>query len=243
MASRLKILLLQARETNDPAKVEEVESFSRQAEIPIEWLTPHNLLDGPPSRDVVQQFDTVFIGGSGEYYVSKGHLPHQDVFYGELREWIATGVPLFASCFGFQCLVEALGGSIVFDPESMEVGTYEVELTTEGREDELLGTLPQRFPAQMGHKDRAARLPEGIPNLASSVLSPIQSFRVPGAPVWATQFHPELDWETNKGRFLRYAEGYAAHMSSEEFQQVLDAYQPSPDSNRLLVRFLRLVFG
>lgn len=242
MSSKLKILLLQAREEDDPARAEEVESFARRAGLPVDNLVPHSLLEGPPRRDVVRRFDAIFIGGSGEYYISHADLPQQDFLFGELREWIAVETPLFASCFGFQCLVEALGGSIIFDPEAMEVGSYELSLTDEGRDDELLGSLPATFIAQMGHKDRAERLPEGLRNLASSASSPIQAFRVPGTPVWATQFHPELDWRTNKGRFLRYAEGYAAHMSPEEFQGTIQSYRPSPESNRLLLRFLRLVF-
>lgn len=243
MASQLKILLLQARKDDDPARIEEVESFAHLAELPVDSLTPHSLLNGPPDRDVARRYDAIFIGGSGEYYVSNRDLPHQDLLFGELREWVALKRPLFASCFGFQCLVEALGGSIVYDPEVMEVGTHELELTEEGRQDELIGTLPSRFRAQMGHKDRAERLPEGIPNLASSRQSPFQAFRIPGAPIWATQFHPELDWQTNKGRLLRYAEGYSSHMAPDEFQATLRSFRPSPESNRLLVRFLRLVFG
>lgn len=243
MPARLRVLLLQARAIDDPARLEEVESFARRAELPMEAFTPHNLLDGPPARSVSVNFDAIFIGGSGEYYVSNRDLPHQELFFGELREWVALKRPLFASCFGFQCLVEALGGAIVYDPEVMEVGTHELELTEAGKQDELIGTLPPRFGAQMGHKDRAERLPEGIPNLASSPQSPFQAFRIPGAPIWATQFHPELDWQTNKGRLLRYAEGYSSHMAPDEFQATLRAFRPSPESNRLLVRFLRLVFG
>lgn len=242
MPSELRILLLQARKEDDPARVEEVESFARHAELSVDQLVPHSLLEGPPRRDAVRRYDAIFIGGSGEYYVSHADLPHQDFFFGELREWIALEKPLFASCFGFQCLVDALGGAIIFDPEAIEVGSYELRLTKAGRDDELIGTLPPSFTAQMGHKDRAERLPDGIPNLVSSALSPMQAFRIPGTPVWATQFHPELDWQTNKGRFLRYAEGYAAHMTPDEFQGTLRTYRPSPESNRLLVRFLRLVF-
>lgn len=243
MRAQFRVLLLQARATDDPARQEEVESFARHAELPIEAFTPHNLLDGPPARGAASGFDAIFIGGSGEYCVSNRDLPHQDLFLGELREWVALKRPLFASCFGFQCLVEALGGSIVYDPLMMEVGSYELELTDAGEQDQLLGTLPPRFTAQMGHKDRAERLPDGVVNLASSRQSPIQAFHIPETPIWATQFHPELDWQTNKGRFLRYAEGYSSHMAPDEFQTTLQTFRPSPESNRLLARFLRLVFG
>ena len=241
--SSLKILLLQAREHDDPARIEEVQSFAIRAEVPADCITPHNLLDGPPDRGAVDRFDLIFIGGSGHYYVSRGDLPRQDVFFGELREWVADKKPIFASCFGFQCLVEALGGSIVYDPKSMEVGTHELTLTDSGQKDELFCSLPARFFAQLGHKDRATSLPKGIVNLASSELSPLQAFRIDDTPIWATQFHPELDWETNRDRFIRYLDGYAAHMSEVEQQELLEAYHDSPESNQLLVQYLRLVFS
>ncbi len=239
----LRILLLQARAEDDPARIEEVDSFARHAGVPGENIAAHNLLHGPPGRNEVDRFDVVFIGGSGEYYVSRGDLPQQDLFFGELREWVADSKPIFASCFGFQCLVEALGGSIIFDPDSMEVGTHDVDLTEAGKQDELFSILPDCFPAQFGHKDRADRLPVGIENLAATQLSPFQAFRVPDTPIWATQFHPELDGATNKGRFIRYLEGYAAHMSNDEQQELFDSYRDSTESNQLLPRYLSLVFG
>ncbi len=243
MNAKLKILLLQARAADDPARLEEIDSFAQHAQVPAEAISAHNLLDGPPNRSLVDRFDLIFIGGSGEYYVSHQDLPQQDLFFGELREWVAVKKPIFASCFGFQCLVEALGGSIIFDPDSMEVGTCELALTEAGGKDELFQALPARFLAQLGHKDRADRLPAGMLNLASSPLSPLQAFRVQDAPIWATQFHPELDWRSNRDRFIRYLDGYAAHMSESEQQELLDGYHDSPESNQLLVRYLHLVFG
>ena len=75
-------------------------------------------------------------------------------------------------------LVRALDGEVIHDPDNTEVGTYELTLTAEGRADELFGGLPDRFLAQMGHKERAFRYPAGIPNLASSERSPLQALPV-----------------------------------------------------------------
>jgi GMP synthase (glutamine-hydrolysing) len=239
----LRILLLQARDEDDPMKEEEVLSFAEKSGLTPEQFDQHDLVSGPPKLSRVLDYDAMMVGGSGDYFVSKRNLPAFDELLGVLAEVVAAGHPTFASCFGFQLLTAALGGEIVHDAPAMEVGTYALRLTEAGRKDPLLGSLPPRFMAQLGRKDRASRLPEGLVNLASSELCPHQAFRVPGQPVWATQFHPELDARTNKDRFMRYLDGYAMHMTPEEKRIALDRYRESPEASRLLPGFLRLVFG
>ena len=241
MRNLAKILLLQARGPGDPAKAEEVRSFAAHCGVETSQITPWDLLEGPPSMAEIHMHDTLMVGGAGEYYVSKGDLPYFPQLLERLRDVVDAGFPTFASCFGFQCLVVALGGEIVHDAENMEVGTYEVTLTDEGAEDELFGTLPRTFPAQLGRKDRAADRWDGVLGLARSRSCPVQALRIPGKPVWASQFHPELDRESNQGRFERYVEGYAALMSPEELEATLESFRDSPEANDLLRRFLELV--
>lgn len=238
----LRFLLLQARENDDPMLVRERGSFAEHLEIGEERIVPLNVLDGPVSAADLGRADALLIGGSGDYYVSKDHLPHAESVYDLLREVAERGHPTFASCFGFQLMVRALGGEVVHDPETTEVGTLDLELTSDGRGDELLGQLPERFPAQLGRKDRALTMPPGVPNLAASALNPHQALRLPGRPVWATQFHPELTGDENRARFERYLASYAANMTAEEREAALDRFQPSPEANTLLRRFVRLVF-
>ena len=243
MTTAPSALLLQARHAGDPARTEEVESFARRSELPLESFVSHDLLEGPPSLGHARSFDCVMMGGSGDFYVSKGDLHGLDESLAFLAEVSDSGPPMFASCFGFQCLVAARGGVIEHDPGSTEVGTYEVSLTAEGKGDPLFGQLPERFWAQLGRKDRATKLPGGVPNLASSDLCGMQALRVPGRPVWASQFHPELDGETNRNRFLQYLAGYSDHMSDEEREEALGRFRGSPQTEGLLGRFVKLVFG
>ena len=208
-----------------------------------EQFHQHDLLTGPPELRRVLEHDAMMVGGSGDYYVSKRNLHAFDELLEVLAEVTAAGHPTFASCFGFQLLTVALGGEIVHDPASTEVGTYEMSLTEAGEKDALLGALPPRFAAQLGRKDRAARLPDGVRNLVASKRNPHQAFRVPGQPIWATQFHPELDARTNRDRFVRYLDGYSTHMTPEERRVALERFYESPETARLLPAFLRLVFG
>ena len=236
-------MLLQARNLEDPVREEERQSFASKTGLPLESIVPHDLLFGPPSLRQVKQFDAVMVGGSGDYYVSKRSLPEFDAQLELLTGVAATGFPMFASCFGFQMLVQALGGAIVHDPVNVEVGTYDLQLTPAGKEDPLMSRLPSVFAAQLGRKDRADRLPHGVLHLASSQRSQYQSFRIPGQPIWATQFHPELDLETNRLRFERYLKGYATHMSNQEREEARQRFRPSPETELLLPAFLDLVFG
>ncbi|MDF1562428.1 MAG: type 1 glutamine amidotransferase [Deltaproteobacteria bacterium] len=239
----LKILLLQARRADDPMREQEVGCFVAQSGIPREGYTPWNLTEGPPTLAEVRRHDAVMVGGSGDFYVSKRDLPHFEPLLELLREIVQARHPTFASCFGYQCLVEALGGKIIHDPDNLEVGTFECTLTEAGRADPLLSTLPGRFQAQMGHKDRAQVGPPGTANLASSERSPNQAFRIPDAPIWATQFHPELSGDANLARYKHYLNGYAGHLTQSEVQATFERFRPSPEASHLLKDFVDLVFG
>ena len=236
-----RILLLQARHADDPAKAEERASFAARARLPLDAFISHDLLLGPPTLDDLHGYDALMIGGAGEFDVSKRNLPFFQDTLDFLVAVVDEGFPTFASCFGFQLMVEALGGKIIPDPERTEVGTFEIMLTDAGREDELFRCLPRKFDAQLGHKERAAYLPSGAVNLATSELCPYQALRIPGKPIWATQFHPELSLEDNRARFLRYMRVYAGVLSEEELEATLRGFRPSPHTHQLIPRFLELI--
>lgn len=238
----LRVLLLQARAAGDPVAGSERRAFATASGLPVERVHTHDLLEGPPSLAEIRRHDVLMVGGSGDYYVSKRNLPGMEATLDRIREVVETGHPMFASCFGFQLLVEALGGRVIHDPEAVEVGTFEVTLTEAGAGDPLFGDLPRSFNAQMGRKDRAEHLPDEVVHLASSERCRYHALRIPGAPIWSTQFHPELDRERNRMRFERYIDGYAPLMSEEERRRALERFTESPETDRLLRRFLRVVF-
>lgn len=239
----IKILLLQARHTDDAARLEERASFATMAGVDEAQVIPYDLLTGTPTLAEVRQYEALMVGGSGDYYVSRGNLPNFQGVLDLLGEVTAVSHPTFASCFGFQLMVKALGGDIVYDAEHTEVGTYELRLTADGRTDDLFGYLPDTFRAQLGRKDRAAYLPGGVLHLAASENAPFQALRLPGQPIWATQFHPELTKATNLARFRRYMAGYAAILDPAAVQKTIDRFEESPEANQLIGRFVKLVFG
>jgi GMP synthase (glutamine-hydrolysing) len=100
-----------------------------------------------------------------------------------------AGVPVFGACLGAQLLADALGGRAYRGAEP-EVGVLEVELTEDGRADQMMGRLPAAFPTLQWHSD-TFELPPGAVRLASSSAYPNQAFRW-GPSTYAVQFHLEV---------------------------------------------------
>lgn len=217
--------------------------FVNHTRLGSDQIDTHNLVNGPPQASVWRGYDGLLVGGAGEYYVSKRNLPQFDDTLDFFGEVVAASHPMFASCFGYQCLVLTLGGDIIHDPDNTEVGTYPLSLTEAAHDEPLFATLPDHFWAQEGHKDRAIRHPDGLENYAASERCPLQALRVPQKPIWATQFHPELSHESNLHRFRFYQAVYAQSMSLQERQASLERFRESPETTELLPLFLKLVFG
>jgi GMP synthase (glutamine-hydrolysing) len=235
----LKFLLLQARDPGDPMAAHEHACFAKALGVPAAAIRCHDLLAGVPDEGALSLCDLLLVGGSGDYSVLNGHAWVRGFIDFLSRVVVGERFPTFASCFGFQGLVLAGGGAIVKDEPHGEVGTYDVFVTDAGAADPLLGALAPSFKAQLGHTDRADRLPAGVIHLAHSALSPYQAFRVAGTPVIATQFHPELDREANTLRYMRYLANYRAKgISSDADDPVLRRLAESPQATALLPRWV-----
>lgn len=237
-------LLLQSRDATDPVLGLEVEGFASALGVGADELAVVDLLARAPSRAEVAGARGVLLGGSGDYSVLDPY-PWIARAVGALRDVVLpSGTPTFASCFGFQLLVLTLRGEMVRDPANREVGSVEVEGTPEAREDALFAPLPATYVVQAGHADRAVSAPPGTQALAFSAVCPVQALRVVGRPVWATQFHPEIDERSFARRWLAYAEKYppadlppGVALRDAPF---LRALRPSPHATALLRRFAAL---
>jgi GMP synthase (glutamine-hydrolysing) len=239
----LTFALLQARNPDDPARNDEWRSFVARLEVRPEQVRQVDILGRRLDDSVLAGVDVLLSGGSGEYGVLDDD-PRIRRLSDFLVEVTAGDFPTFASCFGFQSLALGLGGEVIEDEDHAEVGSYDLELTAAGRQDPLFRELPDPFTAQMGHKDRVSRLPEGVEPLARTPLCPIQAFRLPGKPVYATQFHCELSYLENKERFRGYMSTYGALFGEDEALRKLYSHRPGPEANGLLKGFVeRFVLG
>ena len=235
--SELRLLLLQARNPNDRVRDEERDAFAARLGVDSHQIQQVDILNEPLERIDIDAHDAIFVGGAGEYGVVDPIPPVANMI-DFLANAAEGGSPIFASCFGFQALVVGFGGEVVEDQSNAEVGTYSLTLEPAGHDDPVFGHLPERFNAQLGHKDRATRLPTNMVNFAKSAACPFQAIHIPGSRVYATQFHPELTWTDNRQRFLRYMEQYGRLFGEEEAQARLDSHTPGPEANELLHRFV-----
>ena len=235
---RVRVRLIQIRER--PAVIaEEQASFRARTRLGADRFAVTDALREPLSPALLDDVDAVMIGGAGAYSVVDTFDWTQGLV-DVCQACADRDVPLFGSCWGHQFVARAFGGEVVNDPSRAEMGTHEVELTGEGQADPLFSTLPTRFAAQMGHHDRVAVLPPDAVELAVNDRAPYQAFRLDGAPIYGTQFHSELDAETERGRLVAYRDHYPEMADDDVFAATLDALRPSPEADDLLRRFLML---
>ncbi len=237
----MKILLLQARDANDPMLRHELECFAERCELDVDRFDTLNMAaEEWRSDDLLEHVNAVMVGGSGDYSLVDGGFDWHQPYLALMRRVVARRVPTFASCFGLQAIVQAFGGTVEKRAAAAEVGTFRIELTAAGRAEPLFSEVADGFDAQLGHNDSAsADLPANLINLASSQRAPVQAIRVVDAPVVATQFHPELSMSANIVRYRRYLHAYNPGIAEEEADaEAARIHRPSPIANRLLRRFL-----
>jgi GMP synthase (glutamine-hydrolysing) len=239
--AHLRFILVQARTADDPARSHEHACFAARLGVSPNQIDCVSIFEEELSELDLTGAHGVLVGGAGQYSVLDELDPVRD--FVAYTAWLASShqtasLPVFASCFGFQAMVMGLGGEVIADEPSAEVGSYTLYLKPEGASDPLFGSLPERFTAQLGHKDRATGVPEGLFDIAGSERSPFQAVRVCGRPQFATQFHPELAAADNRHRFLRYMDEYGKLFGKEAAQERLNSHSPSPEANALLDRFV-----
>ncbi len=241
MAATLQYLLLQVRTPSDPMRGHEVRCFAQALRCREEQIRVWDLVAAPPGSRELEDTDVVLLGGSGDYSVSAGGSWLDEVL-ASLRRVHASGVPTFASCWGFQAMACAMGGVVVADPDRAEVGTHTITLTPAGERDPVLGPLGRTFPAQMGHQDVVEALPEGAILLASSERVKHHAYRFEDRPIYCTQFHPELDRESLLIR-LRVYPAYVETIVGAPLEEFARTCRPSPETDGLLPRFVEHVVG
>ncbi len=234
--SGLRALLLQIRDKVQVRR-EEHASFCAQAGLEpgqIEVLNVFDRPDFPP--DVAEGYDALLVGGASEASVLEPErYPFVPRCLDLMRQVRDDGLPVFASCFGFQLAVLAFGGRIVRDERDFEMGTLPIRLSPEAREDEILGDTPDGFLAVSVHRERSRRAPEGCIELAYTDAC-CHAFRVAGRPFWAFQFHPEVDRATLVERLTVFKDHYTE--GDEQLAEVLEQARETPESNRLVSKFV-----
>ena len=237
-AEPLRCLLLQVRDPGDPMGPHEITSFLRVLQPLVVDISVFDLLGRSLVRRDLADVDFVLMGGSGDYSAASTD-PWLERALDSLREVHASGVPSFASCWGFQGMAAAMGGEVINDRGRAELGTHDLVLTPAGRADPLFRSLGSAFKAQLGHEDLVETLPPRTTLLASSARVPNQAYRFDDAPIYCTQFHPELDVAGIHTRFAAYPR-YVEVVAGATLDEVSSGMQETPLANGLIRRFVDL---
>lgn len=115
----------------------------------------------------LRESDILILSGSGlsahgfqQGKMSEEYRPSLERSQEVIRDHLGEGKWLLGICFGGQLAVHAVGGEIGKLPEGVtEAGWLDHRLTTEGRQDEIFGHLPEDFSAPHFHNDFISKLP------------------------------------------------------------------------------------
>lgn len=235
MTRSYRYLLIQIRDQDDPVRLQEVDCFARALACDQSAIEVFNLLSDELQVSDLRGVDMAMIGGSGRYSVTS-NAPWLTRGLRSLVHLVESGRPTFGSCWGFQALARALGGTVKHDLENAELGTNPVTLTDAGKQDPIFSQLPDTFLAYMGHEDRVTQLPPGAVLLASTAKVAQQAFCLHDRPVYCTQFHPELNLAMLLRRVEAYPE-YCERIAKIPFTQFRSLCREALESEGLLRLF------
>ncbi len=233
----LRVRLIQVRIKPDILR-EEHASFVERAGLNTHQIIQTNAIRDVLSGHLLDDVDAVFIGGAGAYSVTHTYPWTADLIH-LIEVMYDRKLPLFGSCWGHQFIARALGGKVINDPDRAEMGCHSVSLTSKGKNDPLFAPFPTTFKANMGHQDRVSILPAGAVELAYNATAPYQAYRIVDRPIYGTQFHSELNAESERKRLYAYRDHYPAMQNDTLFQATLDTLAETTEVDGLLEHFLR----
>ncbi len=149
---------------------------------------------------------------------------------------VARDFPFLGACSGCGLL-----GSYLHAPISKKygepVGGALVNVTDDGKNDDLLAGFPEQIAVLCGHKEACDTVPQGATLLLTNDACPVQMFRI-GKNVYATQFHPEGDADGFTVRIHAYR--HHGYFPPEEADALIAEVnrEDTPYSREILRRFV-----
>ena len=193
-----------------------------------------------PEGVSLEGYDGIAITGSGLHVYNAGPEVVRQIEL--VRAALATGTPLFGSCWGLQVITAAAGGSVRKNPKGREIGFGRgIRLTEAGRKHPMYVGKLDVFNAPTVHLDEVETLPPGATVLATNAVSAVQSaeIRTNGSVAWAVQYHPEYPLREvaaivrRIGTRLIEEDFFADETDMKGFAEDLDTLDQDPDCKRL----------
>jgi GMP synthase-like glutamine amidotransferase len=136
-------------------------------------------------------YDALWVmGGSMDVWEVESHpwlVAEKAAIHEAVRD---RSMPFLGFCLGHQLLADALGGECS-KMTQLEIGVFDVELTTEGQADPFFKGLDPTYEVLQWHGVQVKKIPSGGIVLAQSPACAIQALRV-GKLAYGIQFHIEM---------------------------------------------------
>src|SRR5471030_466765 len=158
----------------------------------VDICHPGDLSATLPEGESLEGYDGIAITGSSLHVYDGGPSVTRQIDL--VRAALATGTPIFGSCWGLQVITAAAGGSVRKNPQGREIGFgRRIRLTDAGRKHPMYAGKLDVFNAPTVHLDEVETLPPGATVLATNAVSAVQSaeIRTNGSVAWGVQYHPE----------------------------------------------------
>lgn len=234
-------LILQLRPEDDAADGE-LRKICQYGRIDPAQVRRIRLEQQPDPEVDLRDYAAIIVGGSPfdlstpSGRKSELQVAIEDFFRRLLDEIIDRDFPFLGCCSGNGLLGNHLGAGIS-TKFGEDVGGIDVEITAAGREDPLLAGMPETIRVLVGHKEACDETPPDSTLLATGKQCPVQMFRV-GRNVYATQFHPEGDFEGFDVRIGAYKHhGYFPPEAAAALSDRIRA-EHTPDAHEILRRFV-----
>jgi GMP synthase (glutamine-hydrolysing) len=197
-----------------------------------------------PEGESLAGYDGIAITGSSLHLYNGGPEVTRQVEL--VRAAMATGTPLFGSCWGLQVLTVAAGGSVRKNPKGREIGFgRSIRLTDDGRKHPMYAGKIDVFNAPTVHLDEVETIAPGTTVLATNAWSAVQSAEIHtnGSVAWGVQYHPEYPLREVAAIVRRIGtrlieEGFFHSAKDvDAFAQDLDTLDRDPDCKQLYWRY------
>lgn len=188
MAPRPRVLVVQHEDDCPPGLVE---PWLRRAGLDCDVLQAYEGRAIPAA--LTEHVALLVLGGRMGAYDDAGHpwlAPTKALIAGT----VAGGHPFLGVCLGHQLAAVALGGEVAPNPAGQTIALLPWRPTSQGRQDELTGSLLPGTSLLHWNTDVAVQLPRRATPLATAPDGTVQAARF--APhAWGVQFHPEVTAE------------------------------------------------
>jgi len=206
----------------------------------VDACYPGDMAAALPAGAALEGYDGIAITGSSLHVYNGGREVMRQIEL--VRAALATGTPIFGSCWGLQIITAAAGGTVRRNPQGREIGFGRgIRLTDHGRKHPMYAGKADVFNAPTVHLDEVETVAPGTTVLAANAVSQVQAveIRVNGATAWAVQYHPEYPLRELAAIVRRIgtrliAEGFfASETDMKSYAEDLDLLDRDPGCKRL----------